>query len=83
MWGFEATLHQWLEVCAIDDANDAEDADAADFAAGGDMPTASQGGEWATAKLLTDQPGRGSSVLSFHAIGDSSPPNTLLKQEFS
>ena len=29
---------------AIDDANDAEDADAADFAAGGDMPTASQGG---------------------------------------
>ena len=35
----------WHEnTCAIDDANDAEDADAADFAAGGDMPTASQGG---------------------------------------
>ena len=28
----------------IDDANDAEDADAPDFAAGGDMPTASAGG---------------------------------------
>ena len=27
----------------IDDANDAEDADAADFAAGGDMPTKSPG----------------------------------------
>ena len=28
----------------IDDANDAEDADASDFAVGGDIPTASPGG---------------------------------------
>ena len=31
------------EACSIDDANDAEDADAAGFAAGGDMPTVSPG----------------------------------------
>ena len=38
---------------------------------------------WATAKLLVNQPRRewGECTMKFHAIGDSSPTNTLLKQE--
>ena len=52
-------LHQWLEACAIDNANDAEDADAADFAASGDMPTVSPGGiEPRPNCLWTSQGGR-------------------------
>ena len=39
--------------------NDAEDADAAEFAAGGDMTTVSPRGDWATAKLLVNQPAGG------------------------
>ena len=38
--------------------NDAEDADAAEGAASGDMPTVSPG-DWATAKLLAKKRGRG------------------------
>ena len=73
----------------IDDANDAEEADAADFA----VPAATcrrcpRGGIEPRRKLLVNQPVReggavwGSYItMKFHAIGDSSPPNTLLKQE--
>ena len=32
-----------IKPCAIDDANDAKDADAADVASGGEMPTVSGG----------------------------------------
>ena len=41
------------------------------------------GGNRATAKLLVNQPVGGAGVITmkFHAIGDSSPPNTLLKKE--
>ena len=59
----------------------AEDADAVAFAAGGDMPTVSPGGiEPRPNCLWTSQPGGGLS-MKFHAIGDSSPPKTLLKQK--
>ena len=58
--------------------NDAEDADAAKFAAGGDMPTASPGGlsHGQTAWEPASRGGGGllSMKLNFHSIGDSSPP---------
>ena len=56
----ERRLHQWLEACAVHDANDAQDADAAGFAAAGDMPTVSPGGQTAC------EPVRGGSWTTVH-----------------
>ena len=65
--------------------NDAEDADAANFAAGSDMPIVFPGRiELLPNCLWTSQGGGGresSYAWKFHAVGDSSPPKTLLKQE--
>jgi hypothetical protein len=48
------------------------------------LPVATWGwcprGDWATAKLLVNQPGGGSWLWSFMRL-ETSPPNTLLKQE--
>ena len=65
-------LFQWPEACAIDDASDAEDADAADFAAGGDMPTVSMG-----------ELGHGQipSKPAKYEVSRDSPHNALLEQE--
>ena len=57
----------------IDDANDAEDADAPDFA--GDMATASPGG-LSHGQTACEPVSRGGELtMKFHAIGDSSPPS--------
>ena len=57
--------------------------DAADFAAGGNMPTVFFRLGWATAKLLVNQPG-GGGVLEYEVSCDwrfQTPPYTLRKQE--
>lgn len=55
----------------------AEDADAAEFVAGGDMPTVSPGA--ATAKLLVKQPGG----RVDYEVSCRSQPQYLAKEDFS
>ena len=55
--------------------NDAEDADATDGATGSDMPTMSPE-NWATAKLLVNQPAGGEGIVT-HAQPSWEPRSTL------